>query len=60
MEGDRDDEIRLIIDHGDELVHGMQLTHYTLPEKEKARRIAPVPLMRSKLKPGSTPKDPAR
>src|SRR4030042_1743866 len=48
MESDEVADIRLIIDHSNELVHGMQLTHYTLPENEMARLILPASLAGSK------------
>src|SRR4030067_2204680 len=55
MESDEVDDIRLIIDHGNELVHGMRLAYYTLPENEMARLIPPDSLARSKLEPAATP-----
>jgi hypothetical protein len=59
MKSDELDDIRLIIDHGNELVHELRLAYYTLPENEMARLLLPDSLMRSKLKPGSKPEGPA-
>jgi hypothetical protein len=59
MESDEVDDIRLIIDHGNELVHGIRLTYYTLSENPMARLVLPDSLARSKLEPEATPEGPA-